>query len=135
MLEHFKHLPLIPAGENEEMYDIEGNLDIEASLSKFNSALCPDPIVVETVEVDEFENQGTGSTSVVFIEDDTSRQPSNIDTNSNKRFTFIPVESTLDDDDILIDLDPPKKVSFVPLSDQPLLKRYFPRHGRSKQHH
>ena len=38
MSEHFKHLPLIPAGENEEMYDIEGNLDIEESSSKSKSA-------------------------------------------------------------------------------------------------
>ena len=29
--DHLKHLPTIPAGENEEMYDIEGNLEFEAS--------------------------------------------------------------------------------------------------------
>ena len=34
MSEYFKHLPHIPAGENKEMYDIEGNLDIEASLGR-----------------------------------------------------------------------------------------------------
>ena len=75
MSEHFKHLPHIPAGENEEMYDIKGNLDIEASLSKSKSASSPAPIVVETVEVDEFEDQDTGSTSVVFADNETITPP------------------------------------------------------------
>ena len=34
-LEHLKYLPTNPAGENEELYDIKGNLNIEAS--SFNS--------------------------------------------------------------------------------------------------
>ena len=29
--EHLKYLPIIPTGENEELYDIKGNLDIKSS--------------------------------------------------------------------------------------------------------
>ena len=65
MSEHIKHLPTIPAGENEELYDIESNLDIEASLFKSNSPSRPKVILVETIEVDEFKDQDTGVISVV----------------------------------------------------------------------
>ena len=119
MSEHFKHRPHIPAGENEEMYDIEDNLDIGASLSKSNSASFPAPIVVETVEVDEFEEQDTGSVSVVFADDETTMPPPNIDISPNERFIFIPFKPTIDnDDDIPINPIPPKKVSFVPTCDE-----------------
>ena len=52
---HIKHLPNIPAGENEELYDIEGNLDIETSFSTSHPVSRPDFILVKTVEHDDFD--------------------------------------------------------------------------------
>ena len=142
MSEHFKHLPHILAGENEEMYDIEGNLDIETSLSKSNSSSSPAPIVVETVEVDEFEEQDTGNVSVVFMDDETTTPSPNIDICSNERFTFIPYDPTIDnDDDLPINPIPPKKVSFVPTFDgfvpckDPVVTNEFPHRKRTNKHY
>ena len=55
--EHIKHLPNIPAGENEELYDIEGNLDIESSSSTSHPVPRPDVVLVETMGLDEFDGQ------------------------------------------------------------------------------
>ena len=47
------------------MYDIEGNLDIEASSTKVATIAGINDIVVDRVEVDEFENSAIGITSSV----------------------------------------------------------------------
>ena len=52
--EHIKYLPTIPAGEIEEMHDIEGNLDMRASFTHKTTTPDDNNILVETIDVDKF---------------------------------------------------------------------------------
>ena len=76
---------MIPAGENEDFYDIKGNLDIEPSLFDSTPISNPDFILVETIKEDEFENQDVGMVSMV--------------SNDDTQISFIPVNNENDYDD------------------------------------
>ena len=101
--EHIKHLLTIPAGENKELYDIEGNLDIEVSASKSNSSSKPEVILVETIEVDEFEDQDTDISSVLSDLNDTMMQSNDIVDTSDTIFAFTLVEQAPGNVGVLID--------------------------------
>ena len=92
--EHIKHLPSIPTGENEELYDIEGNLDIESSFSTSQSVPQPDVLLVETIDIDEFEGQHDGLISKVSDKTDIDIQSKDTIVNSTSDFVFIPVQAS-----------------------------------------
>ena len=85
------------------MYDIKGNLDIKTSL--FNSIPTSNPkvILVETIEVDEFEDQDVDTISVVsdmndiqFVLDHVHIETNDADT----IFVFVPDNSTININEI-----------------------------------
>ena len=84
--EHIKHLPNIPARENEELYDIEGNLNIETSFSTSQSVPRPDMILVETIHVDEFDGQHDGLIGIVSDKTNIDIQPKDTIDNSTSNF-------------------------------------------------
>ena len=94
MSEHIKHLPNIPAGENEELYDIEGNLDIETSFSTSHPVPRPDMMLVKTIKLDEFDDLPGDVISIVSdIKDNDSPMKDTVIT-SALEFVFIPVKAS-----------------------------------------
>ena len=78
LAERLIHLPHIPHGENEEMYDIEGNLEFDAS----TTILQNNNNIVETIPFDRFDNNSTKIVSIVDWDLDNTPEPVSI--------TFVP---------------------------------------------
>ena len=133
-LEHLKHLSTIPVGENEELYDIKGNLDIETSLFNSTHTSNLEVILVKIIKVDKFEDQDAGTINVVADMHTVMLVPGNVTIekpDANAIVLFILVDSTINIDGTNhVDPNNPttqKNISFViSLPDQDNGDNYVP---------